>query len=114
MIGFGLKEAANNGVMATFTFRLRTGSELESFTIEPRGERTVRDVPATPGERRAGCGRQITWSAMAPVPLPPELAEAVVTINTEDVHVVPREASNVRRMVGKMISEGVQRLGFGN
>ena len=56
----------------------------------------------------------ITWSSMAPVTLPPELAEAVVNVNTEDVNVVPRAASNVRRMVGNMISEGAHRLGFGN
>ena len=100
--------------MATFTFRLKTGNELESFIIENTGERRVSDVSATPGVRRAGCGMEITWSAMAPVPLPPELAEAVVSINTEDVNVVPRAASNVRRMVGNMISEGAHRLGFGN
>ena len=100
--------------MATFAFRLRTGSELESFIIENRGVKRVSNIPATPGGRRAGCGRQITWSAMAPVPLPPDLAAAVMTVNTEDVNVVPRAASNVRRMVGNMISEGVQRLGFGN
>ena len=51
---------------------------------------------------------------MAPVTRPPELAEAVVNVNTEDVSVVPRAASYVRRMVGNMISEGAHRLGFGN
>lgn len=100
--------------MATFTFQLRTGNELESFTIVNTGQRMARNVPATPGMRRAGCGRVITWSTMAPVPLPPELAAAVMTVTTEDVNVVPRAASNVKRMVGNMISEGKQRLGFGN
>ena len=99
--GFGIKEAANNGVMATFTFRLRTGNELESFSIENTGLRSAKNVP-TSSDRRAGCGRSITWSSMAPVTLPPELAEAVVNVNTEDVTVVPRAASNVRRMVGRM------------
>ena len=100
--------------MATFIFQLRTGNELESFTIVNTGQRRAKDVPATPGARRAGCGRQITWSAMAPVHLPPELAEAVMTVTTEDVNVVPSAASNVKRMVGNMISEGKYRLGFGN
>ena len=111
---FNIKEAANNGVMATFTFRLRTGAELESFTIENSGERKVRDVPATPGAKKAGCGRKINWSKMAPVDLPQELAEAVMTVNTMDVNVLPRSASNVKRRVGNMISEAGSRLGFGN
>ena len=51
---------------------------------------------------------------MAPVTLPPELTEVVVNVNTEDVNVAPRAASNVRRMVGNMISQGAHRLGFGN
>ena len=87
--GFGIKEAANNGVMATFTFSLRTGNELEIFSIENTGQRSAKNVPTT-SDRRAGCGRSITWSSMAPVTLPPELAEAVVNVNTEDMSVVPK------------------------
>ena len=110
-----MNEAANNGVMATFTFRLRTGNELESFTIENKGERKVRDVPATTGGgKTTGCGKKINWSKMAPVDLPVELAEAVMTVNTMDVNVLPRSASNVKRRVGNMISEAGSRLGFGN
>lgn len=112
--GFAVTEAANNGVMASFTFRLRTGNELESFTIEKGQDRTVKDVNTKPGEKRAGCGREITWTAMAPVTLPPEVAEAVVAINTEDINVVPAAAVNVKKMVGNMLLEGAQRLGFGN
>ena len=98
--------------MATFTFRLRTGNELESFTIENSGERKVREVLSN--GKRAGCGRKIDWSKMAPVDLPQELEEAVMTVNTMDVNVLPRSASNVKRRVGNMISEAGSRLGFGN
>ena len=102
--------------MATFTFSLRTGNELESFSIEQSGEKRARSALVNPGgnpEKRksAGCGASIKWTGMAPVSIPPELMEAK-TVTTKDVLVVPREARNIKEEVTKKINE--VKLTFGN
>ena len=101
--------ANNNGVMATFKFRLRTSNVLESFVIEQSGKKEVLRTEKS-GGKGAGCGRTIAWKSMAPVQPPPEIKEA--TINTKDVNVVPRAARNVRERVNNII-KGIK-LEFGN
>ena len=103
--------------MATFTFRLRTSNEVESFSIEKSREKLARSALKPSGEnperKRAGCGATISWTDMAPVSIPPELMEANA-ITTKDVLVLPKEARNVKELVTKMITEGAAKLTFGN
>lgn len=78
--------------LATFSF------EWNGFTllIEKTGERSVKNGRTTlikkgAAPKGAGCGNDITWSAMAPVELPADLEESR-KVSIEDVCLVPKQA----------------------
>jgi len=107
-------EYRNNGVMATFSFQLRTNEQLSSFKITESGSKKVKESSQNDGQNNygIGCGKKINWKSMNIVPVPPELRDG--DINTNDVDVVPKEGASVKNKVSNMIQQGKNRLGFGN
>ena len=88
-------------VLSTYTFRWSGGR----LRIERSGEKKVSSSmdPNNRGENPgAGCGKRITWSAMAKADVPPEFCEAR-KISTADIKVLPPEASNFQRDLSSLI-----------
>ena len=105
-------DARNNGIMATFTFQLRSSTILESFSFIKTGEKRVEQAGTSSTLRQAGCGRRINWSQMRLVSVPPEFQEG--SINTNDVSVIPPTARGVARRVGRRIMKITQDMSFGS
>ena len=59
-------EFRNNGVMATFSFQLRTSDVLEAFNIVKSGVKKAATAGggAASSHSRVGCGRNIDWKSM--------------------------------------------------
>ena len=107
------REVRNHGVMATFSFQLRTGDGLDDFKIISGG---TKKVPQKGEEecvkKRIGCGKSINWSEMNTVPVPPEFRDG--SVNTSDIDVVHPNAGGVKGKVGSIIKEGKKMFGFGS
>ena len=104
-------DARNNGIMATFTFQLRSSTILESFSFIKTGEKRTEQAGTSSTLRQAGCGRRINWSQMKVVSVPTEFQEG--TINTNDVSVIPTTARGVARNIGRRIQKITQDMSFG-
>ena len=88
-------------VLSTYTFIWSGGS----LRIEKSGEKEVASN-VDPNNREkdsgAGCGKPITWSGMAKADVPPEFC-AATKISTDDIKVLPPEASDFQHEVSGMI-----------
>ena len=95
----------SNGIMATFTFIWRKGPKgrHESLKIQKSGERKVTAPSTQKSTRKFGCGKDIDWKTMAPVPVPKEFGDG--KIGTDDIEVVPPSASEVKKDIGKGIRD---------
>ena len=105
-------DARNNGIMATFTFQLRSSTILESFSFIKTGEKRVEQAGTSSTLRQAGYGRRINWSQMRVVSVPPEFQEG--TINTNDVSVIPTPARGIAQSVGRKIKKITQSMSYGS
>ena len=88
-------------VLSTYTF-IWSG---DSLRIEKSGEKKVSSsvAPKNLEEKwEGGCGRSITWSAMPKAEVPPEFS-AAAKISTDDIKVLPPEASNFQHELSGMI-----------
>ena len=89
-------------VLSTYTFIWSGGS----LRIEKSGEKKVSSTvdPNSHGKEDfgAGCGKPITWSEMAKADVPPEFC-AATKISTDDIQVLPPEASNFQHELSGMI-----------
>lgn len=82
--GFDVR-SANFASLATFHFEWASGK----LTIRKSGTKRLRRPSSS--RKGVGCGREVTWSEMAPVSLPPEF-RTIAGVTTDDVHVLPTEA----------------------
>ena len=90
-------------VLSTFTFIwsddsldiLRSGEKKVSSNMDPNRHRD------NPGE---GCGKSITWTEMPKANVPPEFREAA-KISTNDIKVVPPQASTFQHELSAMIKK---------
>ena len=105
-------DANNNGIMATFTFQVRSSTSLESFNIIKTGEKRPGQAGGSTALHQAGCGRRINWSQMRLVSVPPEFQEG--SSNTNDVSVIPPTARGVAQRVGRRIMKITQDMSFGS
>ena len=88
-------------VLSTFTFIWSGGS----LRIEKSGKKEVSSNMAPKnGENDpgGGCGKSIKWSEMAKAEVPPEL-NTPAKISTDDIKVLPPEASNFQDELSSMI-----------
>ena len=67
------------------------------------------DGQTTCGKPAQGCGKSITWSAMAKAVVPQEFSEAT-KISTNDIKVLPPEASNFQGHLSNMINSKEHRV----
>ena len=105
-------DAKNNGIMATFTFQVRSSTSLESFNIIKTGEKRAGQAGGSSALHQTGCGRRINWSQMRLVSVPPEFQEG--SINTNDVSVIPPTARGIAKRVGRRIKKITQDMSFGS
>ena len=88
-------------VLSTFTFSWSGGS----LRIEKSGEKKV-SSSVNPNNRgnipSEGCGKPITWKLMPKANVPPEFC-AATKISTEDIKVLPPEASDFKHELSGMI-----------
>ena len=87
-------------VLSTYAFRWFGGR----LGIERSGEKRVFSS-ISPNQRKnpgAGCGKSITWSAMAKADVPPEYCDAG-QVSTADIPVLPPEATPFKEELGDMI-----------
>ena len=88
-------------VLSTYTFIWSDGS----LRIEKSGEKKVSsnvDSKSRGKDSGAGCGNLITWSGMAKADVPPEFC-AATKISTNDIKVLPPEASDFQHELSGMI-----------
>ena len=105
-------DANNNGIMATFTFQVRSSASLESFNIIKTGEKRAGQAGGSSALHQTGCGRRINWSQMRLVSVPPEFQEG--NINTDDVSVIPATARGIAQNVGRRIKKITQNMSYGS
>ena len=85
-------------VLSTYAFTWSGGR----LRIEKSGERHVSSSMDRGSNSAEGCGKSITWSGMAKADVPSEFYEAT-KISTEDIRVLPPQASNFQRELSGMI-----------
>ena len=88
-------------VLNTYTFIWSGGS----LRIEKSGEKKVSsnmDPNSRGKDSGAGCGKPITWKLMPKADVPPEFC-AATKISTDDIQVLPPEASNFQHELSGMI-----------
>ena len=88
-------------VLSTYTFSWFGGS----LRIEKSGEKKVSSHVAPKNHEKnpgSGCGKSITWSEMANAEVPPDFC-AAAKISTDDIKVLPPEASNFQHRLFGMI-----------
>lgn len=71
--------------MSTFNFHF----DGKKLTISKTGSKVIQDNAAACGKGKV-CGQRITWSQMAPVPVPEEFRVTPASVNTEDIAVLPQ------------------------
>eukprot|EP01133_Synstelium_polycarpum_P003507 gene3507-4006_t len=67
---------------ATFSFT------LSPFNITPTGQRPLQPSP-TSTRSGVGCGKNVNWTEMQPVPVPAEISASQAAITTDDVPSLP-------------------------
>merc|ERR1719167_24147 len=98
-------EARNNGVMATFTFRI----SQDTLQITKSGQRNVKTSTSS---SNVGCGGTIIWENMASVPIPTEFKQnSQQEVSTRDIDVLPQEASPVKDQVNNLLSSVSAKFG---
>jgi len=75
------------GTLGTFTFTF----DGKKLSFAKSGSRTLSRPPSATSARGAGCGQTISWSNMAPVPIPTEFT-VNEGVKTDDVKSLPQKA----------------------
>ena len=95
------------GQLATFCFTWLRGEKR--LQIAKNGVRQLHYTnQVVGGAYGIGCGRSITWNAMAPVAIPQEFAEVAPPVTVEDIPLVPEGRFSA---VKETIASALQRFG---
>jgi len=73
--------------MYSFSFQF----DGKRLNINKTGSKRIDSASHATNGRGRGCGNRITWSAMAPVPVPEEF-RVYASVNTEDVDLIPQQS----------------------